>query len=99
MVAPEQLFDLSEGHRTIQQAARDLAAAVEPFAAEADECPDVHERTAALLREPGLARQVVPPDYGGAADTLGPLAIAAVPEAMLYSAAHLDSLVGMQRVG
>ncbi|TWH19639.1 acyl-CoA dehydrogenase family protein [Prauserella rugosa] len=99
MVAPEQLFDLSEGHRTIQQAARDVAAAVEPFAAEADECPDVHERTAALLRESGLARQVVPADYGGAADTLDPLAIAVVREALMYSSAHLDSLFGMQGVG
>src|SRR5690606_19693094 len=99
MVAPEQLFDLAERHRTIQQAARDLAAAVELFAAEADECPDVHERTAALLRESGLARQVVPADYGGAADTLDPLAIAVVREALMYSSAHLDSLFGMQGVG
>ncbi|MBB3665166.1 MULTISPECIES: acyl-CoA dehydrogenase family protein [Prauserella salsuginis group] len=98
-MASEQLFDLSDGHRRIQQVAREVAAAVDPFAAEADECPGVHERTAAVLRESGLARQVVPAAHGGESETLDPLSIAVVREALMYSSAHLDSLFGMQGVG
>ncbi|GAA1202026.1 acyl-CoA dehydrogenase family protein [Prauserella alba] len=98
-MASEQLFDLSDGHRRIQRVARDVAAAVEPFAAEADESSGVHERTAAVLRESGLARQVVPAAHGGESETLDPLAIAVVREALMYSSAHLDSLFGMQGVG
>lgn len=98
MVA-EQPFDLPERHRKIQRTARDVAAEVDAFAAEADECPDVHTRTAAALRSSGLARQVVPAAYGGESDTPDPLAIAVVREALMYSSAHLDSLFGMQGVG
>lgn len=99
MVAVEQPFDLSERHRKIQEIAREVAASVEPFAHEADECADVHPATAAALRESGLARHVVPAAYGGEEEILDPLAIAVVREALMYTSAHLDSLFGMQGVG
>ena len=93
------MFDLSPEHREIQARARELAAAVEPFAGEADDYVEVHPKVRSLLAESGLARLVVPAAYGGVADVLDPLAIAVVREALMYSSAHLDSMFGMQGVG
>ncbi|WGX97799.1 acyl-CoA dehydrogenase family protein [Nocardioides sp. L-11A] len=93
------MFDLSPEHREIQAVAREVAAAVAPFADEADEFVEVHPKVRSLLAESGLARQVVTAAYGGASDVLDPLTIAVVREALMYSSAHLDSLFGMQGVG
>ena len=94
-----QLFDLGPRHREIQQLARSVAERVEEFADEADAAVEVHEGVAEVLRDSGLARQVVPAAYGGESDVLDPLAIAVVREALMYTSAHLDSLFGMQGVG
>lgn len=93
------MFDLSPEHREIQEAARALAAAVEPFADEADEYVEIHPKIRSLLAESGLARHVVHASYGGASDELDPLTIAVIREALMYSSAHLDSMFGMQGVG
>lgn len=93
------MFDLSPEHREVQARARELAAAVEPFAQEADEYVEVHPKVRSLLAESGLARHVVPASFGGASEVLDPLAIAVVREALMYSSAHLDSMFGMQGVG
>lgn len=94
-----QLFDLSPRHREIQRTARSCAARIEEFAGEADTYTQIHPGVLDALRESGLARQVVPSAYGGAGETLDPLAIAVVREALMYGSAHLDSLFGMQGVG
>lgn len=94
-----QMFDLGERHRKIQEIARSVAARVEPFADEADDCLAVHPGVAEALRDSGLARQVVPAAYGGEDDVLDPLGIAVVREALMAGSAHLDSLFGMQGVG
>ncbi|MBE1536972.1 acyl-CoA dehydrogenase [Actinomadura algeriensis] len=93
------MFELSPHHRKIQETARAAAAEVDPFAGEADASTVVHEAAREALRRSGLARQVVPAAHGGASETLDPLAIAVVREALMYSSAHLDSLFGMQGVG
>lgn len=93
------MFDLTASHRQVQQVARDVAAKVEPFAAEADEAVTVHQGCLDALRDSGLARYVVPKAYGGHDDVLDPLTIAVVREALMYSSAHLDSMFGMQGVG
>jgi acyl-CoA dehydrogenase len=93
------MFDLTLEHRKLQEVARGVAAAVEPFAAEADESTVLHEGVRTLLRESGLARQVVTSAYGGESDVLDPLSIAVVREALMHSSAHLDSMFGMQGVG
>ncbi|WP_433474231.1 acyl-CoA dehydrogenase family protein [Spirillospora sp. CA-142024] len=92
-------FDLSARHREVQETARAVGAAVEEFAAEADESTTVHAGVLEALRAAGLARHVVPAAFGGASETLDPLTIAVVREALMYSSAHLDSLFGMQGVG
>lgn len=93
------MFDLTPRHRQVQQVARDVAAKVEPFAAEADEAVTVHQGCLDALRDSGLARYVVPAAYGGHDEVLDPLTIAVVREALMYSSAHLDSMFGMQGVG
>lgn len=93
------MFELSPEHRKVQEVARGVAQAVEPFADEADESVVVHQRTLEVLRDSGLARQVVPAAYGGEHEVLDPLMIAVVREALMYSSAHLDSMFGMQGVG
>lgn len=93
------MFDLTAEHRKLQETARGVATAVEPFADEADEFTGVHPGVLAELKASGLARFVVPAAYGGEHDVLDPLAIAVVREALMYSSAHLDSMFGMQGVG
>lgn len=94
-----QLFDLGPQHRKVQEVAREVAAKVEPFAAEADEAVTVHQGCLDALRASGLARYVVPAAYGGHDDVLDPLTITVVREALMYSSAHIDSMFGMQGVG
>ncbi|MFD0688626.1 acyl-CoA dehydrogenase family protein [Actinomadura fibrosa] len=93
------MFDLDAGHREVQKAAHSVAAAVEEFADEADACTSVHPGALEALRASGLARHVVPAAFGGESETLDPLTIAVIREALMYSSAHLDSLFGMQGVG
>jgi len=93
------MFDLTPELREIQERAREVAAAVEPFADEADEFTEIHPEVHKLLAASGLARYVVPAAYGGVHEVLDPLVIALVREAFMYSSAHLDSMFGMQGVG
>jgi acyl-CoA dehydrogenase len=93
------MFELSPEHRKLQDAARALAAAVEPYAGEADEREDLDPRVRDALRASGLTRHVVPAAYGGEAESPDPLTIALVREALMYSSAHLDSMFAMQGVG
>jgi acyl-CoA dehydrogenase len=95
----DSLFDLSDEHRQIQAVARKLAADVADLAAEADESRVLHKAMADALAASGLTRHVVPKSFGGASETLDPLAIALVREALMYCSAHLDSLFGVQGIG
>jgi acyl-CoA dehydrogenase len=92
-------FDLDEGHKAIQQRARALAAELDSVAAEADASVELHEPVRAALAASGLAAHVVPAAYGGHSETLDPLAITVIREALMYSSAHLDSLFGVQGIG
>ncbi|MGM7666591.1 acyl-CoA dehydrogenase family protein [Microbacterium sp. A93] len=94
-----RLFQLSEGHRQIQQRAQTLAAEMETVAQEADEYTEIYEPMREALAASGLAGHVVPAAYGGHAETLDPLAISLIREALMYTSAHLDSLFGMQGIG
>lgn len=92
-------FDLGDRHLEIRARARKLAALVEEFAEEADASSVLHERTRSALAESGLVGHVVPAAYGGFSETLDPLAITVIREALMYSSAHLDSLFGVQGIG
>lgn len=92
-------FDLGEEHLAIRERAQALAAVLEAVAGEADAMSELHEPTRAALAASGLARHVVPAAYGGVSETLDPLEITVIREALMYSSAHLDSLFGVQGIG
>ncbi|RMF96538.1 MAG: acyl-CoA dehydrogenase family protein [Gammaproteobacteria bacterium] len=92
-------WELEAGLKAIQAEARQLAATVEPMAAEADECSQVHAGVLEALRASGLCRLMVPAAYGGRDEDLDPLAICVVREALMACSAHLDSLFALQGIG
>lgn len=92
-------FDLDPRQRAARDRARAVAAQAEAFADEADACREVHVASRDLLKSSGLVRHTVPAAYGGASESLDPLTIAVIREALMYTSAHLDSLFGMQGVG
>lgn len=96
-IGPE--FDLDGGHKLIREQARALAAEVEPLAEDADASSELNEPMRAALAASGLAGHVVPAAFGGFSETLDPLAITVIREALMYSSAHLDSLFGVQGIG
>ena len=92
-------FDLDPAYLAIQAEARELARAVEPIAAEADEMSTVHPGVLAALQKSGLSALMVPAAYGGTAARPDPLAICLVREALMATSAHLDSLFALQGIG
>ena len=92
-------FELEPKYKAIQNAALDLTRQIEPMAAEADGLSVVHEGVLEALRESGLCRLMVPAKYGGTFDSIDPLAICVVREAMMATSSHLDSLFALQGIG
>lgn len=99
MTASGALFVLDQEHLEIRAEARAVAASVAQYAAEADELDVVHQPMAEAVKASGLTRYVIPAAFGGANESLDPLAIAIVREEFAAVSAHLDSLYGMQGVG
>ncbi len=97
--AEESLFCLPERYQELQQRARELAAAVAPRAAEADESSRVDAGMRRSLAESGLAGVVVPAAHGGLFESVDSLAVTVVREALAGVSAHLDSLFAMQGIG
>ncbi len=92
-------FDLEPRYLEIQARARALAQQVEPVAAEADECNQVHPVVLEALRDSGLSALMVPAEFGGEDERPDPLAICIVREALMATSAHLDSLFALQGIG
>ena len=92
-------FELEPKYKAIQNAALDLTCQIEPMAAEADGLSVVHEGVLEALRESGLCRLMVPAKYGGTFESIDPLAICVVREAMMATSSHLDSLFALQGIG
>jgi acyl-CoA dehydrogenase len=92
-------FELDPHYLEIQAQARELARAVEPFAAEADEMSAVHPGVLTALRESGLCELMVPAGFGGRSEKPDPLAICLVREVLMGTSSHADSLFAMQGIG
>ena len=92
-------FELEPAYKAIQAEARELARAVEPIAATADEMSEVHPGVLAALRKSGLAALMVPAAYGGRHEQPDPLAICLVREILMATSSHLDSLFALQGIG
>jgi len=92
-------FDLDPLYLEIQAEARELARSVEPIAAEADACSEIHPGILKALQESELSNLMVTQDYGGRFDTIDPLAICVVREVLMATSSHLDSLFALQGIG
>lgn len=92
-------LELAPEHLALQEEARALAAAVAPFAAEADAMSEVDPRVREALAASGLWGVVVPAAYGGRAERLDPVALCVVRETLMGTCAHLDALFALQGVG
>lgn len=93
------IFELSQLYRDVKAEAEAVAAEVAPFAAEADECSEVHAPTLAILRASGLSELMVPAAYGGRFERVDPLAVCVAREACMKASAHLDALLALQGIG
>jgi len=92
-------FELDPAYKAIQAEARELARAVEPLAATADEMSEVHPGVLAALQKSGLSSLMVPAAYGGRSERPDPLAICLVREVLMGTSSHLDSLFALQGIG
>jgi len=92
-------FELENQYLAIQEQARDFAQSIAHLAAEADEMSSLHQGVLDGLRESDLCRLMVPAAYGGAHETLDPLAICLVREVLMATCCQADSLFAMQGIG
>ncbi|MCY3951057.1 MAG: acyl-CoA dehydrogenase family protein [bacterium] len=92
-------LELPQIYKDVQAEARAVGAQVAPFAAEADECSEVHGPTLAVLRASGLSELMVPAAYGGRFEKVDPLAVCVAREVCMKASAHLDALLALQGLG
>jgi acyl-CoA dehydrogenase len=92
-------FELAPAYRKLQEEAREVAAAVEPIAAEADAMSTVHEGVRDALASSRLWELLVPASHGGRDEQIDPLAVAVVREVLMATSSHLDSLFALQGIG
>src|ERR1700759_4650095 len=92
-------FELDATYLAIQAEAREVAAAVAGFAAEADALSTVHGPTFDALAASRLWELVVPGSHGGRTSSVDPLAIAVVREVLMGTSSHVDSLFALQGIG
>jgi acyl-CoA dehydrogenase len=92
-------FELEPKYLEIRDQAMELARALEPMAAEADEMSELHPGVLAALRASGLSELMVPRGYGGRFEQPDPLAICLVREVLMGTSAHADALFALQGIG
>lgn len=92
-------FELPAQYLELQSAARELAGSCTDISARADESDQVDPETRARLKASGLARVMVPAEFGGRFARVDSLAATVVREALAYESAHLDSVFAMQGIG
>jgi acyl-CoA dehydrogenase len=92
-------FELDSGYLEIQRQARELAASIEPLAAEADASNEIHPAVLTALQTSGLSDLMVTSEHGGRSERLDPLAICIVREVLMATSSHLDSLFALQGIG
>jgi acyl-CoA dehydrogenase len=86
-------------YERLQDEAAEVAAAAEPFAAEADTLSTVHQGVFEVLSNSRLLSLVIPAKYGGRFGAVDPLAICVVREVLMPASCHLDSLFAVQGIG
>lgn len=96
---PSPVPVLDPRYDEVVRAAADLARAVEPFAAEADDSSELDPRLREQLVASGLCDLMVPERYGGRFETVDPVAVCVAREAFMPVSAHLDALFALQGIG
>lgn len=92
-------FGIDERYQKIIEEAQEVAAAVEPFAAEADASNEIHPGVLDALKASELGELMVPAAYGGRFESVDPLAVCLVREVLMGTSSHLDSLFALQGIG
>lgn len=92
-------FRLDDAAAAVRAQAADVAARVEPIAAVADECSEVHPEVLAVLRDSGMSDLMVPAAYGGRFAEIDPLSVCVAREMFMRTSSHLDSLFALQGIG
>jgi acyl-CoA dehydrogenase len=92
-------FELEERYVELMAEAREVAAAAEPLADEADALSEVHPGVRELLAGSRLWELLVPGAHGGRFEDVDPLAVCVVREVLMGTSSHLDSLFALQGIG
>jgi acyl-CoA dehydrogenase len=92
-------IELDSNLQALRSEAEALAASLEPIAAEADASSELDARVRAALAGSGLCRAVVPAAFGGRSETVDPVAVCLVREALMAVCSHADSLFALQGIG
>ena len=92
-------IELDSNLQALRSEAEALAASLEPIAAEADASSELDVRVRAALAGSDLCRAVVPAAFGGRSETVDPVAVCLVREALMAVCSHADSLFALQGIG
>lgn len=95
----EAIYELPESYRQLQARARSLVEGIQPFLHESEAATSFVPEVRAALAASGLARAVVPAEYGGLDDRVDPLAVTVIREVLASGSGHLDSMFAMQGIG
>jgi acyl-CoA dehydrogenase len=92
-------FSFSGDELEIRERAAEVARQVAPHAHEWDEANVLSDQLREIMRSSGLARLMVPADYGGETERLDPLHISLVREQLMAASSAADALFALQGIG
>lgn len=95
----DALFELPPEYVSLHESAREVAAAVAPFAGLAERAEGFVPEIRRVLHGSGLASVVVPRSFGGRYERVDSLAVTVVREALAAASGHADSMFAMQGIG
>lgn len=92
-------FSFSAEEQRVRERAAEVAVRVKPHAHEWDEANLLTDELRTIMRDSGLARLMVPAEFGGEYERLDPLAIALVREQLMAASSAADALFALQGIG
>lgn len=92
-------FSLSPEEQKVRERAAEVARLVKPHAQEWDEANLLTDDLRAIMQDSGLARLMVPAEFGGEYERLDPLAISLVREQLMAASSAADALFALQGIG
>lgn len=92
-------FGFTPEEQKVRERAAEVARLVAPHAHEWDERNELSDELRAIMRDSGLARLMVPAQYGGETERLDPLYIALVREQLMAASSAADALFALQGIG